>query len=374
VGAVDEGFGQVDLAVLLKVSGESGQDGVQNAAALPLLEAVVARLIRRVAAREIRPRRSRAKDPQDPVEHVPGIPPRSSATGRRALPLWLGDAASNRLPLLVGEIHRRRYKHLLRAMEIASSNMEQSRSLTPSKGCRMRSSVVRSRVRPRASATRSRSSSLVSRLPRRRRRIRDLRDHGPRLVYISSIRLAEKAALPRGTPTALRFAAARVVVRTAGLLLGAEMRRSAARVVGRRNDGNGRICGARHENREEQQPEPPILQQFLSQARPPPSSGLRHPPHRGRRGSQVVGCTPGRDIPAATLSPGADADAAPAAVTSNRLLTVGEGSRDAPTSGRSPRCALRVSRVSSHPAPDRESRTDCGCRGCRRRRARRARR
>jgi hypothetical protein len=145
VGAVDEGFGQVDLAALLKVSGESGQDGVQNAPALPLLEAVVARLIRRVAAREIRPRRSRAKDPQDPVEYVPGIPPRSSATGRRAVPLWLGDAASNRLPLLVGEIHRRRYKHLLRPMEIASSNMEQSRSLTPSKGCRMRSSAPPSR-------------------------------------------------------------------------------------------------------------------------------------------------------------------------------------------------------------------------------------
>lgn len=141
MGAVDERFGQVELAALVKVSRESGESPVQNALALPLLEAVMARLIRRVATRQVCPWRTGAQDPQDPVEHVPRIPPRSPSACRRPLPLWLGDTAPNRLPLLVGEIHRRRYKHLLRPMEIGSSKMEQSRSLTrrPVVGCALAS-------------------------------------------------------------------------------------------------------------------------------------------------------------------------------------------------------------------------------------------
>jgi hypothetical protein len=83
---------------------------VTCAAALPLLEAVVARLIRRVTAPEIRPRRSRAKDPQDPVEHVPGSlhgrPPRAVGPSRSGSGMLLRIAS----PLLVGEIHRRRYR------------------------------------------------------------------------------------------------------------------------------------------------------------------------------------------------------------------------------------------------------------------------
>jgi hypothetical protein len=103
--AVDERFGQVNLPALVKVSRESGENAVQNILALPLLQAVMARLIRRIAARQIRPRCSGPKDPQDPVEHVSWIPPRSSAAYRRPVPLRLRNAAPNRLPLLVGEIH-----------------------------------------------------------------------------------------------------------------------------------------------------------------------------------------------------------------------------------------------------------------------------
>jgi hypothetical protein len=63
VSAVDECLGQIDLAALVKVSREGHKDSVQNAFPLPLLKAVVARLIRRVAARQICPRRTRAQDP-----------------------------------------------------------------------------------------------------------------------------------------------------------------------------------------------------------------------------------------------------------------------------------------------------------------------
>ena len=63
MGAVDEGFGQVQLSALLQIAGESGEDRVQDPLALPLLEAVVARLIRRIAARQIRPRRPGAQHP-----------------------------------------------------------------------------------------------------------------------------------------------------------------------------------------------------------------------------------------------------------------------------------------------------------------------
>jgi len=117
VGAVDECFRQVDLAALAKVARESGEDAVKDTLALPLLEAVVTRLIGRVAAWKIRPRRARTQHPEDRVEHISRVPPRAPPACRRSLPLWLGDTAPNCLPLLVGEIHRRMYKHLPAQME-----------------------------------------------------------------------------------------------------------------------------------------------------------------------------------------------------------------------------------------------------------------
>ena len=117
MGAVDEGFAQVDLAALPKILDQRGQDSIEDALPLPLLKAIVARLIRRVAAWKIRPGRARTQYPKDPVEHVSRIPPRAPSACRRSVPLWLGDTAPNCLPLLVGEIHRRRYKHLPAQME-----------------------------------------------------------------------------------------------------------------------------------------------------------------------------------------------------------------------------------------------------------------
>jgi len=52
---------QVDLSALPKVFGQRGQDPVEHALALPLREAIVAVLVRRVTPRQVRPRRSRWK-------------------------------------------------------------------------------------------------------------------------------------------------------------------------------------------------------------------------------------------------------------------------------------------------------------------------
>ena len=52
---------QVDLSALQKVFGQRGQDPVEHALALPLREAIVAVLVRRVTPRQVRPRRSRWK-------------------------------------------------------------------------------------------------------------------------------------------------------------------------------------------------------------------------------------------------------------------------------------------------------------------------
>src|SRR3974390_1778199 len=141
--AVDEGFGQVHLAALPKILGERGKHSVEHALTLPLLEPVVARLRRRVASRKVGPRRARPQHPEDPVEQIAWVPPRTPAALARALPLRLRDAAADRFPLLVGEVHRRRYKHLPSPMERASSKMEQSRSLLhrPVVGCALGAAV-----------------------------------------------------------------------------------------------------------------------------------------------------------------------------------------------------------------------------------------
>ena len=139
MSAVDVRLGQIQLSSLPQVFGERREDPVQDAFALPLLKAVVACLGRRIPSWQVRPGRSGAQDPEDRVQHVPRISPWPTSTRCRALLLRIGNAAANRCPLLVREVHRRRYKHLLRPMEIPFRKMEQSRSLAPRQGYRMRS-------------------------------------------------------------------------------------------------------------------------------------------------------------------------------------------------------------------------------------------
>jgi hypothetical protein len=181
VRAVDECLGQVQPSALPKIFGQRGQHPVQDALALPLLEPVVARLIRRIAPRQIRPWRARPQDPEDPVEHVARVPPWPAATPRRPLPLAFGDTGANRFPLLVREVHRRRYKHLRARMEIGFRKMEQSRSLTRSRGYRMRSSgrATSHAHRPMAGRRpRPRRSERTAPTRRERRARGELRDPG----------------------------------------------------------------------------------------------------------------------------------------------------------------------------------------------------
>src|SRR5512143_915349 len=79
VSAVDEGFGEVDLSALVEISRESAKDLVENTFPLPLLEASMHGLIRRVAPRQIRPRRSGPQHPEDRVKDVAWISPRPTS-------------------------------------------------------------------------------------------------------------------------------------------------------------------------------------------------------------------------------------------------------------------------------------------------------
>lgn len=106
---------------------------------LPLLKAIVTRLVRRIAPWKVCPRRPGPKTPEDAVQHVSWISLRTSPTSSGALPCRLGNACANRLPPLVREVHLRRYKHLRSRIERGCSTMEQARALAGSQGCRMRS-------------------------------------------------------------------------------------------------------------------------------------------------------------------------------------------------------------------------------------------
>ena len=101
-GGIDEGFGQIDFSAVSEIRGESFEQPIEAATALPELKSTVTRLIRRIARGEIGPRRAGAQDPQHPVEHRarigPGPPAPVGAAARTKRRLEHG-------PLGVGEIH-----------------------------------------------------------------------------------------------------------------------------------------------------------------------------------------------------------------------------------------------------------------------------
>jgi hypothetical protein len=105
-GRIDEGFTQIDLPAVAEIFGEALQEPIESAAALPLLKAAVAGLVRRVALRQIRPRGAGAQDPQHAVEHGARIGPRPATTIRStARP----KRRFEHRPLGVGEVHAARY-------------------------------------------------------------------------------------------------------------------------------------------------------------------------------------------------------------------------------------------------------------------------
>lgn len=103
MGSVDERFGEVELSPLDKVVGKCLQDMLEHSVIHPALEAPEACRVRRVAIRHVRPRRARAQDPQNTVEHIARISPRSTASVFAHV--RLGKELLDCCPLLIGEVH-----------------------------------------------------------------------------------------------------------------------------------------------------------------------------------------------------------------------------------------------------------------------------
>jgi hypothetical protein len=105
-GGVDEGFGEIDLAAVSEIRGEALKQAIEPTTLLPLLKPTVARLVRRIAGRQIGPRGARAQDPQHAVEHGARIGPRSPATIRSATRT---KRRFEKGPLGIGEVHTATY-------------------------------------------------------------------------------------------------------------------------------------------------------------------------------------------------------------------------------------------------------------------------
>ena len=91
----------------MEIRRERLQHVAQRTAPDPGLKATMTRLIRRIPVRQILPRRARAKNPEDPVQHIAGIAPRPSpaiATQTR----FREERRKNR-PLGVGQVHTAEY-------------------------------------------------------------------------------------------------------------------------------------------------------------------------------------------------------------------------------------------------------------------------
>ena len=79
VRGVDKGFGEIDLAAIAQVLGESLEQAIQPATALPLLKAAMAGLIGRIPPRQIVPRRAGPQHPEHAVQDGPRVGPRPPA-------------------------------------------------------------------------------------------------------------------------------------------------------------------------------------------------------------------------------------------------------------------------------------------------------
>jgi len=79
VRGIDEGFGEINFAAVAEILREALQEPVKPAGPLPLLEAPMARLVRRIAGGQIVPRGPRAEHPEHAVHHRPRVGPRPAA-------------------------------------------------------------------------------------------------------------------------------------------------------------------------------------------------------------------------------------------------------------------------------------------------------
>ena len=82
MGAVDVRLGEVQLPTRSQILGEGLQKPLHYARLHPLLEAAMARLVRRIPRGQIMPGRAGAEHPQNAIKYVTGTarrPPRSFA-------------------------------------------------------------------------------------------------------------------------------------------------------------------------------------------------------------------------------------------------------------------------------------------------------
>jgi hypothetical protein len=102
-GAIHKALRKIEPAATLEVLGQRTKDPVEHSLLVPALEATVAGLVGWVVLRQVAPGGAGTQDPQDAIEHVPGIPPRTSFAVRSAR--RIGNQRLQDLPLLVGKVH-----------------------------------------------------------------------------------------------------------------------------------------------------------------------------------------------------------------------------------------------------------------------------
>src|SRR5665811_222408 len=103
MGAIDEGLGQINLAAITQVLGERLEDSPEHTILDPLLHSAVARLVRRVLARQCFPRSSGPEDPEHSVENAASFDARPAFAVLASFGFW--DQWLDDTPLLVGELH-----------------------------------------------------------------------------------------------------------------------------------------------------------------------------------------------------------------------------------------------------------------------------
>ena len=74
-GGIDKRLLQAQFSACQQVLAQGPQDPVQHTRTLPLLKTAVACLIGSITRGQILPRGPRAKNPQHPIQHPPGITP-----------------------------------------------------------------------------------------------------------------------------------------------------------------------------------------------------------------------------------------------------------------------------------------------------------
>ena len=104
MGPVDESLSQVQLSATTQVLGERSKDLFESAVADPTLKPTVAGLVRRVAPWQVRPRRTRAKDPEHAIKDVSRIAVRTT-TPILVERLFLRENRLDQSPLLFSDVH-----------------------------------------------------------------------------------------------------------------------------------------------------------------------------------------------------------------------------------------------------------------------------